>query len=75
MKSPIIVSIKSYVNFRGTGSQGFPLLALSKNHIGFLKEEGTEIRISRISLIVFSEKVVAILKGEGKMKEIPYRLY
>lgn len=33
MKSPINVSIKSYVNFGGTGFQGFPLLALSKNPI------------------------------------------
>lgn len=30
MKSPINVSIKSYVNFGGTGSQGNHLLALSK---------------------------------------------
>nr|DAY58462.1 MAG TPA: hypothetical protein [Caudoviricetes sp.] len=33
MKSLISFSIKSYVNFRGTGSQGFSLLALSKNLI------------------------------------------
>lgn len=38
MKSLINVSIKSYVNFGGTGSQGNHLLALSKNLGSVLKD-------------------------------------
>lgn len=71
MKSPIIVSIKSYVNFRGTGSQGFPLLALSKNHIGFLKEEGTEIRIFKDFPYCVFRKSCGNSKGGGENEGNP----
>lgn len=53
--------------FKGTGSQGNYLYALSKNHIGFLKEEGTEIRIFKdFPYCVFRKKLWQFERKRGK---------
>lgn len=52
--------------FKGTGSQGNYLYALSKNHIGFLKEEGTEIRVFKdFPYCVFRKKLWQFERKRG----------